>query len=684
MTSFSRADISWRNSSTPVSTDYDDVYFSADDGAAESHFVFLQNNYLTERFSTLLTAAPRAAESFVIAETGFGTGLNFLQAATLWRQFANADDQLVFISCELHPLQKDDLIQALSAWSGFADVREALIRDYPPLIQGMHTLELFDNVRLILLFNDVIDGFSALLENDHRIIQRQPESAVNAWFLDGFAPSKNPDMWTDRLFNLMARLSNRDTTYASFTAAGIVRRGLKSAGFTVNKVKGFGKKREMIRGGYAGFPEVFDHTHPVTRNSPNKPFWPIYRPSLPSPPRTALVVGAGIAGCTTAKALSEAGIATTLIDTADAPMMAASGNPQGVLFPKLSHRAELLSEFNLFSLLYADRYYQQPAMRAGYYRTGMLQLIDNPSEQHTLLHQRFSAVDIAHRVSAKDASDIAGTRLNHEAIWYPQTGWVRQNRLREAFTQHSDIEFRRNETLNNAQKQADGRWQITTSNAVFQVDLVVLCTASATNTLLSNIPDSEALPTKPIRGQVSEFDSTGLPALKTVICHKGYICPSAPDEPDVYTCGASYELKNTDLNLNDAIHSQNLQNLADYLPDFSTEKTGNNTIRGRVGFRCTTPDYLPMVGPLFNVTGFDRTFSLLGKNARSHIPLPGSYHDGLFVNIGHGSRGFGSAPISAALITAYALSRPLPIPFPMAAALNPARFVIRDITRNRR
>ena len=694
MSSFHSADIQWRNAQTPLSTDYDDVYFSADDGAAESHFVFIQNNDLESRFKEQLTTTPRAPTSFVIAETGFGTGLNFIQAAASWRQHAKACDKLVFISCELHPLTQHDLAQALAAWSkpdtepsasssSFAEVSDALLREYPPIIQGMHTLELFDNVQLVLLFNDVIDGFSELLENNHPWVKRQRGAAVDAWFLDGFAPAKNPDMWTQDLFQLMARLSDRATTYASFTAAGIVRRGLKGAGFNVKKVKGFGKKREMIRGQFEGLPEVFENTRAMTRNTQNTPFWPITRTTEVAQ-KTALVVGAGIAGCTTARALAKAGIDTTLIDQANAPMLEASGNPQGVLFPKLSHQAETLSEFNLFSLLYADRYYQQVDLIAGYFRTGMLQLIDKPGEAHQRLHDRFSNADIAHQICHEEASNIAGTQLEHAAIWYPQTGWVRQSALREAFLHGNNMRFMGNESLQSAQRLSNGQWRAITTTQQFDVDMLVLCTASATNPLLASLPDTLPLPTKPIRGQVTAFNSDGLPTLNTVICHKGYICPSPADDLGIYTCGASYELNKTGFDLDETIQQQNLQNLADYLPEFSLAKTHSDELRGRIGFRCTTPDYLPMVGPLFNAPAFDEQYALLRKNARSHLPVPGTYHDGLFINIGHGSRGFGSTPISAALIAAYATGQPLPLPFTMAAALNPARFLIRDLMRNKR
>jgi tRNA 5-methylaminomethyl-2-thiouridine biosynthesis bifunctional protein len=184
-----------------------------------------------------------ATDKFTIIETGFGTGLNFLCATRLWLDTAPPEAILHFISVEKFPLTFEDISIALQAWPDLDFVKAPLLAQYPSLIGGNETIALFDHrVQLTLLIGD------ATTELSH--IPNKPD----AWFLDGFAPAKNPDMWQTALFAQMARLSHHNTTFATFTSAGVVRRGLISAGFAVNKRTGFGKKREMLTGHYQGNP----------------------------------------------------------------------------------------------------------------------------------------------------------------------------------------------------------------------------------------------------------------------------------------------------------------------------------------------------------------------------------------------------------------------------------------------
>lgn len=225
---------------TPVSRDFDDVYFSNDNGLEETRYVFLGGNRLAERFPV------HSHPLFIVAESGFGTGLNFL---TLWQafdSFRSAHPQatlqrLHFISFEKFPLTRDDLALAHQHWPELAPWAEQLQAQWPLPLPGCHRL-LLDRGRVTLDLwfgdiNELTDQLDATLNQ-----------TVDAWFLDGFAPAKNPDMWTPNLFNAMARLARPGATLATFTSAGFVRRGLQEAGFTMQKRKGFGRKREMLCG----------------------------------------------------------------------------------------------------------------------------------------------------------------------------------------------------------------------------------------------------------------------------------------------------------------------------------------------------------------------------------------------------------------------------------------------------
>lgn len=228
------AKIEWRDNQ-PYSSAFDDVYFSSDDGLLETEYVFLQGNHLASRWQQLAT------DKFTIIETGFGTGLNFLCAARLWLDTAPQEATLHFISVEKFPLTLEDISTAMQSWTDLEFVAAPLLARYSSLVGGKQTIVLFDNrVQLTLLIGNATTELSHI------------QNKADSWFLDGFSPAKNPDMWQAAVFEQMARLSHATTTFATFTSAGDVRRGLISAGFEVNKRTGFGKKREMLTGHYKG------------------------------------------------------------------------------------------------------------------------------------------------------------------------------------------------------------------------------------------------------------------------------------------------------------------------------------------------------------------------------------------------------------------------------------------------
>ena len=233
------ANIQWQESinttDTPYSIDFDDIYFSTDDGLLETEYVFVEHNQLKQRFKAL------SKNTFCIAETGFGTGLNFLVVASHWSSLTPITAKLLFISIEKHPLRLDDLARAAQVWPQFSEIANALILQYTHLKTGCNHFTFFNNrIELQLYIGDVIEVLPSL--------QIAEEIFVNAWLLDGFAPAKNAEMWSIGVLQHMARISSNGTTFATFTCAGMVRRNLEAVGFYVKKHTGFGKKREMLSG----------------------------------------------------------------------------------------------------------------------------------------------------------------------------------------------------------------------------------------------------------------------------------------------------------------------------------------------------------------------------------------------------------------------------------------------------
>jgi tRNA 5-methylaminomethyl-2-thiouridine biosynthesis bifunctional protein len=225
----SPANITWRNQQ-PYSNQFDDVYFSTENGLTETDYVFLQGNQLATRWQQ------GQFDQFTIIETGFGTGLNFLCAANLWLNTAPANAQLHFISVEKYPLSINEITQALSIWSQLQHLTPAFLKQYAQINNQICTIKLNENIKLTLLIGDVIDCLNEI------------NVKTDAWFLDGFSPAKNPEMWQPSVFSAMAKKSNSACTFSTFTSAGIVRRGLIDVGFTVKKQAGYGKKREMLTG----------------------------------------------------------------------------------------------------------------------------------------------------------------------------------------------------------------------------------------------------------------------------------------------------------------------------------------------------------------------------------------------------------------------------------------------------
>ena len=228
------AHIQWKDNQ-PYSLDFNDVYFNSENGLQETEYVFIAHNQLKQRFSQLKNS------TFTIIETGFGTGLNFLAVAAQWLTLAPLSAKLRFISIEKYPIHPADFFYAVHVWPSVPSISKELCAQYDNLKVGINTYNLAEGrIQLDLHIGDIAEQLPNI------------QASADAWLLDGFAPAKNADMWSSELFSHMARLSKKDTTFATFTSAGAVRRGLQAVGFEVQKHAGFGKKREMLAGYFGG------------------------------------------------------------------------------------------------------------------------------------------------------------------------------------------------------------------------------------------------------------------------------------------------------------------------------------------------------------------------------------------------------------------------------------------------
>lgn len=662
----------WRDDGQPVSAQFDDPYFSVDNGLEESRYVFLHNNGLPQRW--LGRNRP-----FRIVETGFGTGLNFLMTWQCWRAHQDTSCPqrwLHFTSIEKFPMSREQLSRALALWPELADLTPQLLADYPPATGGFHHLSWpQEKISLTLIFADVHDALPQL------------SGPVHAWYLDGFAPARNPQMWSDDLFRNMRRLSQSHpaqyagedvATVATFTSAGLVRRGLLGAGFNIARVPGYGRKREMLAGSFN------------RRQGPEQPPYVHIRPWL-VPPRTgsqaeAIVIGAGIAGATTARALAERGLKVHVIDAAGIAQKG-SGNPQGGLYVKLAASDQAVhTDFYLAAYLFALPWIERllgpgTSDNPHWGQCGVLQLAYDDKEaqrQRKFLSARPLPDSLVRAVDRDEASEISGSEQASGGLFYPAAGWASPVDLCQTLLNHANIRFSQSE-VHTISQSAGGLWQLTTDTGVLQCETLVVASAYQA----ANLLPQAWLPVKSIRGQLSYLHAAEMPPLNTVSCGHSYM---APPRNGRLCLGATYNLKDDETALRDSDHQTNLDHLPDFGPQWAANAAGQGLALvsgGRVGFRCTTPDYLPMVGPVADARAFVEHFGDMVRNAKV-IPAREAPHlAGLYLNIGLGSRGLASAPLCAELLAAQICGDGLPLSLGIYEALWPGRFTLRDMVRRK-
>lgn len=672
------AQIEWSEQNNPLCLRHGDIYFSKQNGIEESRYVFLTANNLPERWGSIQN------QPYVIAETGFGTGLNFLSTWQTWQQSAQKNARLHYISTEKYPLSKNDLQRSLSVWPELADVAEEFIGNYPILTAGPHRLILAGgSVILDLLLGDAQQQLQQYWD-DHSA--KQKNLAVNSWYLDGFSPNKNPDMWTLELFEQIARMSSSNTQFSTFTAAGDIRRKLEQCGFTVEKIKGYGNKREMLRGN-------FDDRKDSTTNSQWPVPWHLGSPHFGSRHQAdqahAIVVGAGLAGCTSAEALIRRGWDITLIEQHNVVANEASGNNQGILYTRLSHQMSTLSEFTLQSYLFSLRYYKNKFLSKNLQDgidgalCGALHLHSKPSHTlHPQLQHLLDRVeDLAQSLTEAEAKTVAGIAAVGAGLFFPGAGWISPASLCQEISQQAGIKLITGTGPVSIQF-LDDHWQVFAEDGTLIDHSPTLIIASGTSS--NTFEQLNWLPLQKIRGQTSELMANEYSdKLQTVLCHEGYIAPAKNGK---HCMGATFDIGDDCQHLRDEDHNKNLEQLTQAAPELGKSLGENalNSIDGRVGFRCASPDYLPLVGNAPKPSDFDQRYATLRKDAGKNIDCEGSYYPGLFVNTGHGSRGLTSSPWCAEFLASLICNEPLPTSKKITRSLLPARFLIRDLIRNKR
>lgn len=624
------AQLEWHNSQ-PFSKEYGDVYFSSDNGLAETDYVFLQHNQLKSRWENL------DQDHFTIAETGFGTGLNFLCAWKLWRETAPKSARLNFISTEKAPLNIHDLKQALALWPGLINLSSELITQYSSTSKAWHKL-IFDGGRVILtlIIGDVNQTFTQL------------KGQVDAWFLDGFSPAKNPEMWQTSLFKALAKHSHSATTFATFTSAGDIRRGLQNAGFGVSKAKGFGKKREMLFGQYQGAFSIKKNT------SKNK---------------SVIVIGGGLAGTSSAEAMARRGWQVTLIERHKSLAQEASGNPLGVLYPRLTGGETPLNTLALQGFLYTLSILNHIKIDANNYQScGVLQLAFNARERKRITSVISEYPYLVQYVNETNASELSGINIGMDGMFIPQAGWLNPAAFCESLSQHSNIKKLMHTEVLSLEKTAQG-WQVLFgAKLIAEADIIIIANAADAQ-IFQQTSHCEM---QSVRGQITLLPATAsTQALNTIICTDGYLSPARLGQ---HCLGATFSPNDSHTDIREADHQSNLTMLKTLASDWGEKDYDIQALQGRASIRATTSDYMPLAGMILDIAN-------LKKNPPRYNASPDSlpWLAGLYINAGHGAKGLVNAPICAEIIASLISNEPSPVTCELLSALDPNRFALRAL-----
>ncbi len=535
---------------TPWSPVYDDVYHSAGGGLEQARHVFLGGNGLLGD-----AARWRGRNDFVVLETGFGLGLNFLATWQAWRNDPERPRRLHYVAVEKHPFERDGLRELHGHWPELAELSAALTDAWPMLVPGLHRLH-FDagEVTLTLAFGDG----AALLP--------QLRLAADALYLDGFTPAKNPDLWSAPAFAALAELAAPGATLASWTVAEEVMERLATAGFALEKRPGFGTKRYMLAGRKPG-------DAPAARHEP----------------RRIAVIGAGAAGSSAAQRLAARGYDVTVFESASAPAQGASGNTAGVFRPLPAIDDSRLARLLRASFLYGRRHL---ATLAGvrHDACGVLHIARDAKHEETqrrIVAEQAPPPDFVRFVERDEASVLAGWPVAMGGWWFAGGGWINPPSLCRANL--AGIAVRYDTPVDRLARGAGG-WQLLAADGtpIAEAPLVVLASGIDAKRMI------EGFPLRVGRGQVSHLPEDAVPPFNIVATRLGYVTPAIDG---IHCAGATMAPDDTGTDERIADHIENLARLDMTLPGYGAGLDAAG-LGGRIGFRPMSPDRLPIVGAL--------------------------------------------------------------------------------------
>ncbi|EMO64659.1 tRNA U-34 5-methylaminomethyl-2-thiouridine biosynthesis protein MnmC [Leptospira borgpetersenii serovar Pomona str. 200901868] len=651
--------LSWKNDLTPVSDRFDDIYFSPENGLEETRHVFIGGNDLPDRWRN-----SNIQNSFCILELGFGTGLNFF---TTWKEYLKQDNRfrLHFISVEKFPLSWKEISKAVSAFPELEEIKEEFLSSYQDLIPGMNYFRFLEGkIHLTLFLGDVSDALCEI------------SGKADAIFLDGFAPSKNPEMWEESVLGNLKNVSKFGTTFSTFTVARTVRNSLSYAGFTLEKRPGFGRKREMLTGKYSNYPSETKESLPK-----EKPW--CKRSDPESQIKTATIIGAGIAGSTLAYSLSKRGIQVFLIDPSGIANET-SGIPRAISHPHLTKIPGPISLFTLRAFRYALSFLSSFADKDQFGKVGSFHGVTaemNPERFRKSIENHKLTEEIASwKPNGSDfhKNDPFNKELE-EGVLFRNGFWTRPGSIARKCVDQPGIELI--QATANSFERIGSSWKLDLKESDQKVlaDSIIFCNSYLIGKLASSLFEGEEIfPINKVRGQLISLKETeNSSRVPNILCAEHYLTPSVQGE---HVLGSTFD----EFDLNPKPRKKDTDLLLQYVQTkYPTLRFDSNCVLSeKTGFRAQTPDRFPIIGPIFDPKIFRETYKEIDLPRNRNKKFPNlKVIPGLYVFGGLGSRGILSSFLGAEILASLILGEPAPVEFSLLESLHPARFLYRRIRK---